>query len=497
MNFALSAAPCMQYPEAPSGRSDGMKSRRFPTIPALAVSAALLTVLLASPLPAAASSPAAAASAATWAYGAVKTVDFHGTTDLGLWTYQGSATWGFAVVVNETNLSGSNYQLNVTRTMGVLLDVTYCEPNCANPVAQVNLSHHAWESVNATVNLTTAGSVQEPNGSVPALALNSSQFSVTGRLRESASYVLRGVLERSKLLDVNVTAQGGVVFSPALGLLPTDLTPGATWYSNSTFAGHGNYSWAIYLHGSVLLVPYTYTDSGSGMVNRSGTVNLSGSDGNPSVTLAGGRYSQVNYTLTGPFALREGFVLVPAGANLFGGSQPWAANESGNATISSPTVDVADHGFVGGHLGFVASGTWWSSSSSNIALDDTTGPGMPAASATPAADSGGSEFVQGVPESAQQAHASQACLATGVGCPLASSPRGPWGAVLVIGAGVVVVGLLVAVVATRRRIPPPAYPNAALYPPGQTSTVPPRAGPPTARPPAKPPAEDDPLSHLW
>ncbi len=464
-----------------------MKFRRSPFIPALAVSVALLTVLLASPLPAAASSPGAGASVATWAYGAVRTVDFHGTTDLGLWTYQGTATWGFAVVVNETNLSNSNYQLNVTRTMGVLLNVTYCDPNCASPVAQVNLSHHAWETVNSTANLTTAGSVTEPNGTVPALALNSSQFSVSGKLRESANYVLRGVLERSKILDVNVSAQGGVAFTPALGLLPTDLVPGSSWYSNSSFVGHGNYSWAIYLHGSALLVPYTYRDSGGGMVNRSGFVNLSGSDGNPSVTLAGGHYSQVNYTLTGPFVLREGFILVPAGADLFGGSQPWASNESGNATITTPTVDVADHGFVGGHLGFVASGTWWRSSSSNFATDEPLGPGIPAASTAPAADSGGSEFVQGVPESAQQAHASQACLATGLGCPLAGSPRGVWGAVLVVGSVVVVVSLLAAVVATRRRLPPPPYPNASLYPPGQASVAPLRAGPRRLARPRNPP----------
>jgi len=56
---------------------------------------------------------------------------------------------------------------------------------------------------------------------------------------------------------------------------------------------------------------------------------------------------------------------------------------------------------------------------------------------------------------------------------------------------VIVGGLLVS---QRRRMPPPAYPNAALYPPGTAARGARRTGPTTSEP---TPDEDDPLQHLW
>jgi hypothetical protein len=481
-----------------------MTSRRASVIVTVAVSLGLLTVFVTGSLPASAQEAASSSTSPTWAYGAVKTADFSGSggTVLDGYTYSGSATWGFAVIVNETNLSDSNYSLAVTRTMGVLLDVKYCRPDCSHPTATLTVTHHAWEEENVTSTLTIDGSVNESGGAVPALALTSSQVQLTGQIRESADYTLAGVLNASKSLDVNLTADDSLSFSPSLGLLPLALAPGATWYSESTYTSDGNYAWAIYDQVAYMGMIAPYARTGGGPLSGSGSINLSGSDTNPTVSLGGSSYAQVNYTEVGPFVLREGFVLIPESVDLFGSGQPWSANETGNTTITFPTADVSDRGFADGHLGFVASGMWWDS----LALDFSSGglitppltPALSGFAPAPAASPGGAEFVQGEPESPSQAGGNQACLTSGSGCPPAASPRGPLGRLIVPILGVGVVAVLVAALVTRRRLPPPAYPNASLYPPGQASSPIPRAGSIPSRPPEKPPpAEEDPLSHLW
>jgi hypothetical protein len=107
--------------------------------------------------------------------------------------------------------------------------------------------------------------------------------------------------------------------------------------------------------------------------------------------------------------------------------------------------------------------------------------------------------VQGEPETPAQATSAQHCLTSGVGCAASSSgpaPRSLLGAVVVVGA-IVVTGALVAiaVVSRRRKVPPPTYPNAALYPPGAAGPVAPARAP--AAPGAPTPPEEDPLDHLW
>ncbi|HLN51605.1 MAG TPA: hypothetical protein VK455_06080 [Thermoplasmata archaeon] len=471
-----------------------MNARPSLVVPAEAVALVLLMVFVSSAAPAEAGAVGpAATSAQTWAYGAIRTVSFHGSSDG--WTYAVSATFGFSVVVTETNLSGSNYALNVSRTMGAFFNVTYSR---ALSPAVAHLHDHLWETVNATSNLTTVGTVTEPSGPAAAIALTGSQLTVSGGLREAADYSALGVLKLSRALDVNVSASANLSFSPALGLVPLSLTPGTTWNSTSAFTGAGSYAWAVYERS--LLLNETYHNSGSGTVNHSGSVTLAGSFTGANVTLQGRPYSEVNYTLTGPFALREGFILIPSSANLFGSStQPWSTNESGFTNATSPTVDVADHGFAGGHLGFVASGAWFHSSSDNVAAALSGGPSLPGvpAIAPAATDSGSSAFVQGTPESAGQAQSGAACLVTESGCPGGATPRGLLG-LLVVTAAVVGTAALIgmAVVARRRQVPPPKYPNASLYPPGQTSSAPLRPATPPSRA-TKPPTEDDPLDHLW
>ncbi len=484
----------MQLSELLQEKENSMNARPSLVVPAAAVALVLLMVFVSSAAPAEAGSAGPAASTAqTWAYGAIKTVAFHGIS--GLWTYQVSATFGFSVVITETNVSGTMYVLNVSRTMGAFFNVTYSR---AIPSAVVHLHDHLWETVNATSNLTTAGSVTEPGGPTAAIALTGSQVAVSGGVREAADYSALGLLVLSRTLDVNVSAAANLNFSPALGLVPLALTPGTTWNSTSDFTASGSYAWGVYERS--LLLNETYRTAGTGAVNHSGSVTLAGTYTGANVTLQGHPYSEINYTLTGPFALREGFILIPSSANLFGSSaQPWSTNESGFTNATSPTVDVADHGFAGGHLGFVASGAWFHTSSSNVATALSGGPALPGIpAATPVAtDSGSSAFVQGTPESAAQAHSGAACLVTETGCPTGAVPRGLLG-VIVVTAGVVATAALIgmAVVARRRQVPLPKYPNASLYPPGQTSSGPLRPATPL-RPPVKPPTEDDPLDHLW
>jgi hypothetical protein len=444
---------------------------------------------VASPAPAGASAP-------TWAYGELKTVDFHGVAGLSGYTYQGSATLGFSVVFNETsNASDGEITVNVVRTIGALVNVRYCSPDCSSPLIVANVSYHAWETTNAWANLTTDGVVSEPHGTTPALALNNSSVSVTAKLRESADSSRGLTVLRDRSLEVNVTGRLDVNLTPSLGLFPLNVSVGNTWTSTSDFNATGKIVWSSFFTavGTLVGAPVKTSESGTAMKSGNGTVSVAGSYARGTdFAYLGTAYPAANLTIEGPFSLVEGVILVPATADLFAsGSHPWSPDQDGTTVITNSLLDVHAGKFYRGHLPIVASGFYLKSASSNVAADLTPGDAVPIPAAVPAAGSGNSTFVQGQPESVAQAHSGQTCLVTGVGCPLGAGPRSLLRFFLLIGAVAVVAVLVGVAVVARRRPPTPVYPNSALYPPG-TNT----AKAPTPAPTPKP-AEDDPLGHLW
>ncbi len=451
-----------------------------------------------------ASSPASSSSASAWAYGAVRNVElsgyFNGPAGTN-YTFHVHATFGFAGIFNETQTAPGVYELNTTRVMGSILNITICRPDCLAPTATGTIYHHAWESLTTSSILYANGSVVVNNSPVPALALASSQLHLSAGLVESTSYVAFGVVQVYKELSANLTASDSLSLSPALGLVPLNVTPGTTWTSNATFQQTGQYAWSLNESrlGALVNLSPTYRNNGSGTFQRNGTVYLYGAAPGATVDLGGSAFQAVNLSVAGPFTLREGWILLPTRADVFGSTnQSWATNQTSFSNSSQANVEIGSHLLGVAHLPFGGSGQWWHSRSSSpavLARSSSLGPSAmrPGSNAT---------YVQGAPESPAQATSDQNCLLTGLGCQTVPAGLRAFITALLIGTGVATIAALVAVatVNRRRKLPPPVFPNASLYPPGGTSAR--VAGTPrppsTPAPPASPsPEEDDPLSHLW
>jgi hypothetical protein len=293
-------------------------------------------------------------------------------------------------------------------------------------------------------------------------------------------------------LSVQSAARATIAFSPALGLLPNNLTATPNWTSKSAFTGSGSWTAGFsYVHVPIVGNPVTASHSASGSVAGSGNVTLVGTDVGPVVLRGGISTSAIRLAVLGPFAVREGFILVPTGADLFEGSGEWQGDSVGGTTAGTDAVDFAPA--TGGHPMIDAASTRYAGSSTSTANQGALMAG-PSPMANPAAEMGNGT-VQAQPETAAQANAAAGCLLSGTcGTPGSPSPTRIAGGFIVL--TIAVVGLTVAVVGlVVARQPPrkdPPTPYASLYPPGK-SVPPPTPG----RPPAPAPPTDDPLGHLW
>jgi hypothetical protein len=475
------------------------------------VAAFMVFVLSSSALGSAVAAPAGGTPQTLWAYGYVKSVSVGPLVTSDGWIYQGDATVGYSVILNQINTSSTTFELSVERTMGVLFFVEFCRPSCSSPTSFANLSYHAWEVTDSWANFTTQGAVTENGASVSALALLNTSSTVDANVTESTHSALPssdvgglgGLVDRSKYLSAEVSSASNVTFATPLGLFPLSLTGAQSWTSTSAFSALGRANYSYYYHLAGPLAPKTVGPvSGqlTGSISHSGNVTVVGSySPKDTVVFDGVTYPALELIITGPFSVREGFILIPTSVDLFGASsEPWATVENGTGTVTMSYLDAKAS--AGGHVGIAASSWLYSLSATNSA--DTTltaDSGLIPASGS-ATNSVAATSVQGTPETVAAAQSSQPCLTTGVGCPGASSSSSVRGLfVEVAGAAVVVaVVALIAIllIAERRRVPPPVYPNANLYPPGPVAGAPQR---PTIRPgeTPPPPAEEDPLDHLW
>ena len=474
-----------------------------------AVSAVLMVFVLLSSAAATAAplAPSSSSSPAVWAYGDLKTVTVGPAIAADGYEYRGSITVGYAVVIHEnvTSANGSTFELHLERTMGVAISVEFCKPRCADPTTFANLSYRAYERTSAWANFTTLGTVYESGSPVHAIALVNSNSTDTSGITETAESLLPmvsgpGLAARASELNVGVTTLAGVAFSPALGLLPDSLTPGTatSWNSSSAFQAVGSGSYAfLYNFSGPAVKQYSEPGRGSYSVAPSGNVSVAGAyDPADAFSFHGVSYPAVNLTIVGPFSVREGVILVPDVADLFGSSsQAWSSDGNATSTVQTDALDI--------NAGASAKGQFLEASAWTYALDSANpadsvssvvgGSSLAPAMASPSSVE--SSTIQGQPESVGQASTDSQCLTSGIGCS-SGTPRVLLGA-LVIGGAVVVVGAVIAavVIAERRRLPPPVYPNAQLYPPGTAGPAPRVAGRPS--PPPEPPAEEDPLDHLW
>ncbi len=302
-------------------------------------------------------SPAVPAPGTLWAYGAVETVSLQGTSHG--WQYSGSAVYGFSVILNQTNTTTTSIELAVNRTMGVLFQVHYCYPDCSSPTYFGNESYHVYETVDATANLSTTGTVYENDTPVAALSLLNSGANLRANVTETGSWYLRigGVLgTRSHYLSANVVASSTVYLSPGLGLFPTTLNSAQSWNSSSQFSSRATADYAYYEaasgpRGAIHFGPF----NGNFSVPANGTVGLNGSySPTRTVNLGGVTFPEVALRVVGPFSVREGFILLPSAADLFGGGNPpWSAQQNGSASAAMSYLDA--RATEGDHLGIGAS----------------------------------------------------------------------------------------------------------------------------------------------
>ena len=478
-------------------------SRKPVSVLSTVLVAGLMVFVLTSASAEAAPLSGSASSSGTWSYGIVKTITVPLQHAGGGWMYTGNATFGYTVTIYENATSSTTFELTVYRTMGFAYDVRFCYLSCGSPPQWANQSFRIYEATATFANFTTAGSVLENGTSeVPALALENTTSFLHANVTESTDAFLPAAGQMGPhlgYLSADLTANAAVNFTPALGLIPVDLSSGSTWDSSSDFTALGAAAWSYYYAMHRPVGPFTLGPvSGHESLSANGSVDVEGSYATDSTFQYGGStYPAIVLTISGPFDVREGVIFVPTSVDVFGSSsQPWGGNATGAASATMATLDLKPGG--GDRLQPVASSWRYATGAANAANPSMVTPvstGLSAAAAT-TSNPVSSGTVQGLPETADQAHGAEQCLTTGGSCPGGPAGMNLRGLIgLIVLSGVVVTAAVlvtVAVVSRRRRAPPPVYPNAVLYPPGAAY---PSA--PAGAPSAPPPAEDDPLDHLW
>jgi hypothetical protein len=321
-------------------RTNGTKTRLATISVAALMALAVVPVLAASASAAAAPASVvpAAGSSGAWAYGGQGYSS--GKISLGPESLSWNASATVDVVYNATNTTPNITEVKVTRTVVVSVAASYAAPNVS-----WNYNFKAAEDDQAYANLTDAATVTaQPSGTnVTALGL------MNASLHANASVVASLVGSKdgqtaSAYLNASGWAKAQVALTPALGLIPLNLTGISSWTSSAMAAGSAawNLSWSW--------VDHDFNGTGG---SRSGDVNGTWSTATE-VTLNGGvapsafvwsdhrARTAIGLATTGPFDLHGGFVLVPHGFDLFGGANARGFGDTGvgSTVIASEYIYV-------------------------------------------------------------------------------------------------------------------------------------------------------------
>ena len=426
-----------------------------------------------------------------WAFGNTQSGDAAWNNASG--SYSLHAFFGWHTILTQVNTSATTFQVSASRTMALNFSISYCRLSCGTGASvQGNLWYRAWETEFGSANFSTAGAVFWHGSPIPALAIVNASDRIIGNVSESWAASVHTALLSKHLegrVSVQASAHVAVAFSPSLGLVPLSVPAESSWNSTSAFTAAGGWT----AHFTFARLPFNQTpeaSSGSlaGNVSADGTIGVVGFDGGPVQLSDGAATDGIGLVVSGPFHIREGFLLLPAEADAFGeGAQAWSGYTNGTAGASTSTLDFAPGG---PHLGLLASSTSYAAQPSSVS---TLGPKV--LSSGPAVTNGAG-VLQAQPESVPAAQAGSACLLTDR-C-AAPTPVGNATVRILIGLAVVAVvtaALIGAVVVERRKpITPPARLNEALYPSVAVPAVRPPNGALGRIP---PPSEEDSLAHLW
>lgn len=435
------------------GRTSGTLAAAGLVVLALLVAPAISVTAVAAPV-----TPAGTASQ-QWAYGAEKWVNV--SVDLPNATYTETAFFGWQVIFTATNTSNTSQMWEVNRTVAADFFAQYCQPNCSAPTSFGNLSVVGKEQDAGFANLTDAASVYSNGSAIAAVGLSNAAFENAASLNESMRFgISSGPVtgNTSGAFEVSGAAHGAVAFTPALGLVPLNLSAVTDgWNSTSAFAASGAWNLAFTASRTPFNgTPSTYSASSNGSIATSGTVSVRGGEFGHEMLHDGDDAPAIGLTWSGPFDVVDGVILIPHDFDLFGdGSHSWGNDQLGGENFATSQLDVQLDG--AHHLELVAAATDYSSQ------DDSFAPGAaPTPMANPVGPTSSPTVVQAQPEPVPQAQHSAACLAGG--CPSGASPgaspmSGSLIALVVVGLAVVsLVGLAFALRGRRggRGPSPPA-----------------------------------------
>ncbi len=379
-----------------------------------------------------AASPSASAASNTtqWAYGGQGNAT--GSLQIGTNSLTWNATFGWTVIFTATNTSNSTVMLEEQRTVGLDLTTTLTAKNLS-----ATYTYHGTESDLAFVNLTDNATVYVNGTPVPALGIQNENLHVQATVDQSIQVALRG-LTHSGFLNVSGVAQGSVAFTPALGLIPLNLTGVNMWNSSAT--ANPSASWNI---------SYAWADQGWNGTTRSGTGDIAGNwTAAGPVSLIGLKVEVVHpfsdhkvrtgvvLLVSGPVDAYDGYILVPHAFDLFGGAQhAYDAESLGSASVGSgqgETLYVSPG--ARGPVVSAADSTFGATTGAASAL------AQPVSGPAPAAANGPGATVEGQPMSVPAAQAESACLLSGCSGGASSAAGGLLGIAVIALAVVAVVG---------------------------------------------------------
>ncbi|MGP8134670.1 MAG: hypothetical protein ACLQD8_00800 [Thermoplasmata archaeon] len=438
--------------------------------------------------------PPATGSVPAWAYGGINTYNVSWQGARGV--YVGSATYGFSDVLTQFNTSSTAFTLTENHTVGAAIDLTYCRPNCASPTLTEQYTYRAWETWLDAANFTTSANVSLRNASaVPALGIASSNASVAANITEHLTATRNGSTHLVHELFASSSAHLALVFTPALGLFPINLTANVSWVGSASFDASGTWRTDFLLVGPLR---QEGPDTGSGTLTGSGVATLAGTE-RGSVILSERRLTQVAMKLAvhphlgspaflAGFDLMDGFTIVPHATDLMqsSSSDAWRSLAAGNTTAQSSVMDLTPP--AGNAPGRFVASAWTYVTS--VSSPDPSTPGA-------------SQTVQGAPISPSEATSTAGCLQGTESCASTGTNPNPGATggtallpIVFLSVGTVALVVIVGgiLISQRRRIPPPSYPNAALYPPGPAARGTRRTAPTDSEP---TPDDDDPLQNLW
>jgi len=458
----------------------------------MGLAAVLAAIVLATPgaaAPAPSALTPASGNSTQWAFGGSASLSFScsGSTCTGgsssapsgiSESFQYYIEW--VVIYTETNVSSTQTMVEAQEALNASASVsaTACLPSSSSSgcsSTSFSLSLSGRESAIGFTNLTT-GSVtlsSPTSGSTPAWAVTNAQsnetFNFSGAFNAHNSTTSAGIT-----FDVGANEGAAVSFSPSLGIVPLDPSPGETWNSSAPYTAHGSYTTGY---------TFAYNEPGNsstvsnwthGNVGSSGTLTVDGTDlGAYTLT---DNYTQPPSSVTaqsillnfgsGDWSATDGWLMVPT--STYGGLLTGLSYEGALAVM--PTSGV--HPSEGPTSLTSTESAYYQKGKGFIGANAT---GSTASASTGTGLTGPVIKLQAGPEPVSVAEQQYSAILT----PSSSSSSFPW--VWLIVAVVAVVVVVVGVVAWRRTKRPPA--------PSPMGTVPTGAAPTPAAEGAAPPTD--------